>query len=129
MVFRRLVTIAILGVAACDGRSPIDAAPEFVETHLIVDVVSSEGAPVVGAIVQVTQPGSLTGRVWSRTTNAAGRAEVFDRWGHGLEWMPVSITVQPPLDLGLAPRWQADSVRFQPFPVKPHYTTVVLDSL
>lgn len=113
---------------AC-APSPAESSPEFVETRLQVSVVDSSGAPVVGATVQVSNPLSLTGAVWTRTTNPLGAAEIFQRVPDAREWLPVSISVRPPEGSGLAPTLRPDSMRFQRMPVAMHAVTIQLDSL
>jgi hypothetical protein len=128
---KRIVVGSALILAACTespaGNNDIGGA--FVETRLHVDVVDGLGAPVVSATVAVTNPLSSAGSVWTRSTNSLGRAVFLERAFDAREWMPVSITVQPPAGSGLAPRVRPDSMRFQLFQANPHVVVIVLDSL
>jgi len=130
-VARCLLVGSALILAACTespaGNNDIGGA--FVETRLHVDVLDGAGAPVASATVAVTNPLSSAGSVWSRATNSLGRAVFLERAFDAREWMPVSITVQPPAGSGLAPRVRPDSMRFQLFRAAPHLVVIVLDSL
>lgn len=119
-----ILIFALVGAGCADALTA--SAPAFVETRLVVEVVQSDGAPVAGASVGITNPASMSGCVWHRTTDTNGRAVVFDRSPDAREWLPVSITVHPPIGAALSSTVRADSMRFQRFPVLTHVARIVL---